>query len=109
MEIYELTVHELIEKLNKKEITVSEITDSYLKRIQDKEKDVQAFVTVTDESAKEMANKIDEKIKSGESRSTYEGIPIGIKDNMCTKGVKTTCSSKMLENFVAPYDIILGI
>ncbi len=104
MEIYELTVHELVEKLEKKELTVSEITDSYLKRIDEKEKDVQAFVTVTDESAKEMANKIDEKIKNGEKRSTFEGIPIGIKDNMCTKGVKTTCSSKMLENFVAPYD-----
>jgi len=98
MELYELTVHELVEKLDKKEITSEDIVNSYLKRINEKEKDVQAFVTVTDTMALEKAKSAD-KIKS-----KLSGIPIGIKDNMCTKGVKTTCSSKMLENFVAPYD-----
>ena len=104
MELYEYTIHELIEKLDKKEITPTQITESYLNRIKEKEKDVQAFVTVTDENAKAKAKEIEEKIANGENLGKLAGIPIGIKDNMCTKGVKTTCSSKMLENFVAPYD-----
>ena len=98
MELYELTVHELIEKLEKKEITSEDIVQSYLKRIEEKEKDIQAFVTKTTDSALEKAKNIDR------TKSKLAGIPIGIKDNLCTKGVKTTCSSKMLENFVAPYN-----
>ncbi len=104
MEIFELTVHELMDKLDKKELTSEEITKSYLSRIEEKEKDVQAFVTKTGEKALEQAKKIDEKIKKEGKRAKLEGIPIGLKDNMCTKGIKTTCSSKMLENFVSPYD-----
>ena len=95
-----LTVCELKEKLDKNEITVSEITNAYINRINEKEKDVQAFVTLTVDEAKSKAEQID---KNGRSTSN-SGIPIGIKDNLCTKGVKTTCSSKMLENFIAPYD-----
>lgn len=98
MEIYELTVHELLEKLDKKEITKEEILSSYQNRINEKEKDVQAFVTLTCEETKEKLKQV------AENTSKLAGIPIGIKDNMCTKGVKTTCGSKMLENFVAPYD-----
>ena len=98
MELYDLTVHELLEKLDNKEITLEDVTKSYIDRINDKEKDVEAFVTLTTDKALE-------QVKSIENRSTkLAGIPIGIKDNMCTKGVKTTCSSKMLENFVAPYN-----
>ncbi len=104
MEIFELTVHELMDKLDKKELTSEEITKSYLSRIEEKEKDVQAFVTVTDKEALEKAKAIDEKIRKEGKRDKLAGIPIGLKDNMCTKGVKTTCSSKMLENFVSPYD-----
>ena len=98
MNLYELTVHELIEKLDKKEITPEEITKSYIDRINEKEKDVKAFVTLTDKEALEKSKKIDR------STAKFAGIPIGIKDNICTKGIKTTCSSKMLENFVSPYD-----
>ena len=98
MNLYELTVHELIEKLDKKEITPEEITKSYIDRINEKEKDVKAFVTLTDKEALEKSKKIDR------STSKFAGIPIGIKDNICTKGIKTTCSSKMLENFASPYD-----
>ena len=104
MEITELTVHELKEKLAKKEITVQEVTKAYVDRINDKEKDVGAFVTTLCDEALEEAKSIQEKIDAGEIKGELAGIPIGIKDNMCTKGIKTTCSSKMLENFVSPYD-----
>ena len=101
MELYELTVHELVDKLNKKEITSKEIFESYFKRIEEKEPEVGAFVTVSDKAETiAKAEKIDKDGRNG----NLAGIPIGIKDNMCVKGVKTTCSSKMLENFVSPYN-----
>lgn len=104
MNITELTVHELQEKLKSKELTVTEITKAYVDRINEKEKDVQAFVTTLTDEAMKQAKDVQTKIDNGENTGDFAGIPIGIKDNMCTKGVKTTCASKMLENFVAPYD-----
>ena len=104
MEITELTVHELQEKLKSKELTIKDITKAYTDRIKEKENDVQAFVTVLADDATKKAEEMQEKIDKGEVKGAFAGIPIGIKDNICTKGVKTTCSSKMLENFVSPYD-----
>ena len=104
MNITELTVHELQEKLENKEITLTEITKAYIDRINSKENDVQAFVTTLTDEALKKAEEIQNKKENEEITGEFAGIPIGIKDNICTKGVKTTCSSKMLENFVAPYN-----
>lgn len=92
MELTDLTVHELMEKVKNKEITIEEITKAYADRINEKEPEVNAFVST----------RLEEAIT--ESKNPEAGIPIGIKDNICTNGIKTTCSSKMLENFVSPYD-----
>lgn len=102
MNITELTVHELQEKLKNKELTIKEITKAYIDRINEKEKDVEAFVTLLTDEAEKKAEEIQNKLE--EADNDLAGIPIGIKDNICTKGIKTTCSSKMLENFVSPYD-----
>ena len=100
-DITKLTVHELVEKLDAKELTSEEIVSAYAKRIEDKEKDVGAFVTVTTDKALEKAKEVD---KEGREAGSLAGIPIGIKDNLNTLGDKTTCSSKMLENYVSPYN-----
>ena len=104
MEITELTVHELQEKIKNKELTIEEITNAYVNRINEKEKDVNVFITPLTEEAIENSKQIQDKINKGELNSELAGIPIGIKDNICTKGIRTTCASKMLENFVAPYN-----
>ncbi len=104
MDITELTVHELQEKLKSKELTIPQITKAYVDKINEKEKDVQAFITILSEEAEKQAEELQNKVEKGEVEGDFVGIPIGIKDNICTKGIKTTCASKMLENFVSPYD-----
>ena len=104
MDICKLTVHELVDLLDKGELTSEEITRAYLERIKEVDPKVKAYVSVLEEEAIAKAKKVDEDRKAGKTVSKYAGIPIGIKDNMCITGTKTTCASKMLENFVAPYD-----
>ena len=103
-DLTDLTVHELQEKLANKEITIKQINEAYINRINEKEPEVQAFITTFTDEAQKKAEEIEEKVKNGELKGEFAGIPIGIKDNICTKGTKTTCSSKMLENFISPYN-----
>ena len=100
---YDLTIHEAHQLLKKRELSSLELTKAVLERIHQVEDKVRSFVTVTEDVALDQARQDDERIKAGKL-SPLTGIPALIKDNMCTKGVKTTCSSKMLGNFVPPYD-----
>ena len=104
MNIIDLTVHELRDKLANKELTITEITQAYINQIKEKEPKIEAFVTTLTDEALKQAEEIQNKKENQEITNELAGIPIGIKDNICTKGIKTTCSSKMLENFVSPYD-----
>jgi len=101
--INQLTIHEAHELLKSKKISSVELTRACLERIRQVEPEVRALVTITDELALRQAQKADELIASGDI-NPLTGIPMVIKDNMCTKGIPTTCSSKMLENFVPPYN-----
>lgn len=103
MQLNELTAHELHKKLAGKEISSVEITEAVFKRIDQVEEKVKAFVTLTRENAMVKAREVDARIADGDKIGPLEGLPVVIKDNMCTKGVLTTCSSKMLHNFVPPY------
>ncbi|MGQ9463891.1 MAG: Asp-tRNA(Asn)/Glu-tRNA(Gln) amidotransferase subunit GatA [Candidatus Fervidibacter sp.] len=104
MELWKLTVHEAHQLLKRREISAVELTKSVLERISQVESRVKAFLTVTDEIALKMAKEADKRFSSGENITPLTGIPVAIKDNMCTKGIRTTCASKILHNFVPPYD-----
>lgn len=98
------SIKELVEKIKSKEITSREVVEYYLKEIESKEDEINAFLYLQGEVALKKAIEIDEKIQRGETVGKLAGIPIAIKDNICTNGIKTTCASKMLEDFVPPYD-----
>ena len=98
------TIKKLHQQLVSKERSALEITQEALERITALEPKVKAFLSITADYALEQAKKVDHKIAAGEEIGILEGIPIGIKDNMCTKGIKTTCASRILDNFVPPYE-----
>ena len=98
-----LTIHEAHKLLKSRQISSVELTTSYLERIQQVEPAIKALVSITGDTALEQARQADKFIASGEM-TPLTGIPGIIKDNICTRGIKTTCSSRMLENFVPTYD-----
>src|SRR5260370_21753989 len=103
MKLYELTIPESSKGLQEKKFSSSELTSACLERIRAVEPKLPAFVTLTEEQALERAQKADFLLGSGEVRPLL-GIPISIKDNFCTSGIRTTASSNVLRNFVPPYD-----
>lgn len=98
------SIRELHQQLINKERSAVEITKAALDRIQVLEPKLHSFLCVTEQQAIEQARRVDAKIAAGEDIGILEGIPLALKDNMCTKGITTTCGSRMLENFVSPYD-----
>ncbi len=101
--LYELTIHEASEKLGSGEITATELTEAVLKRILAVDNEVKAYLTLTPEDALEQARQVDARYAAGE-RGPLLGIPLAIKDVLCTRGVPTTCGSRILEDFIPPYD-----
>ncbi len=104
MSLNELTAHELHEKLVALEITSSQLTQSVYDRIEDVEGVIDGFITLTKEAAFEQAEATDNALRRGDKVPPLAGIPIAIKDVICTNGILTTCGSKILKNFVPPYD-----
>lgn len=101
--MHNLTIKQMSEKLHAGEITSVQLTQHYLDRISQYDAELNAFVTVTPELAISMAEAADKMLAAGNGE-LLTGIPIAHKDIFCTDGVKTSCSSKMLDNFIAPYD-----
>ena len=104
LNLYELTAHELRDKIKTKEISSLEATQSVLGRIKDVESKVESYITVLEEEAIERAKEIDARLAKGEEVGVLAGVPGAIKDNICTKDIPTTCASKMLETFRPPYN-----
>jgi aspartyl-tRNA(Asn)/glutamyl-tRNA(Gln) amidotransferase subunit A len=98
------SIRELHQQLIKKERSAVEIAEAALERIHALEPKVHSFLHVTADQALQQARQVDAKIAAGEEIGLLAGIPIGIKDNMCTKGIPTTCASRILEHFVPPYE-----
>lgn len=104
MELFKKTATELSSMLKAKEISAVELTNDILARTEAVESKVQGYVTVTADAARKQAEAVDAKRTAGEELSDLAGIPVAIKDNICTKGTLTTCASKMLYNFNPPYN-----
>jgi aspartyl-tRNA(Asn)/glutamyl-tRNA(Gln) amidotransferase subunit A len=102
-EAHRLTIHEAHQLLKDKKLSSVELTRACLERVKEVEPEVKALVTVTEELALKQAEKADRRIGKGDINA-LTGVPVVIKDVLCTNGVRTTCSSKMLQNFIPPYD-----
>lgn len=104
MELYEMTAMQLSRLLRRGETSAVEVLQSFLQRIEEVEPHLRAFITHTPAEALQQAREVDRKRAAGEELHPLAGVPVALKDNLCTEGVRTTCASRLLENFVPPYD-----
>ena len=104
MSLFDYKVSDLHELLHKKELKVTDLVDESYKRIGQVEDKVQSFLTLDEERAMQSAKLLDEKLATDSQKGLLFGMPIGVKDNIVTKGLRTTCASKILENFDPIYD-----
>ena len=104
MELHQLTIHELHDLLVRKEVTSKEVTESMYRHIREVDPKIGAYLMLTEEEAYRRADLTDQKIARGVAVGDLAGVPLGLKDILCTKGVRTTCGSRILENYVPFYD-----
>jgi aspartyl-tRNA(Asn)/glutamyl-tRNA(Gln) amidotransferase subunit A len=104
MELHQLTIHQLHDLLVKKKITSRDATEALYRHIREAEGKIKAYLLLTEDEAFRQAGQVDRKIAKGEEVGDLTGVPIGLKDILCTKGIQTTCASKILEGYVPFYD-----
>ena len=104
MDLHTLTIHELHDLLVRKDVTSRQITEALYRRIKEVDGKTRAYLLLIEEEAFRQAEGVDRKIARGEEIGDLAGIPLGLKDILCTKGIRTTCGSKILENYVPFYD-----
>ncbi len=104
MELTTLTSDQIRDLLIRREVTAEELVRAHLKRIEERDKDVRAYLTLCPERALEQARRMDARLAAGESLPPLGGVPKAVKDVILTRGVRTTCASRILESYVAPYD-----
>lgn len=104
MNIMDMSAVKLAQKIRNKEVSVMEVTKESLKKIKEEAATINSFITVDEENALKRAKYVQEQIDSGNINSPVAGVVVGVKDNICTKGLRTTCGSKILENFVPTYN-----
>ncbi|HPD77773.1 MAG TPA: amidase, partial [Spirochaetota bacterium] len=102
--LYTKGIKELSLLLNKKEVSSEEIVSSFIERIKIKDKVINSYITIDEQLLLQQAKESDRRRAQGKALSPFDGIPIAVKDNINTKGVRTTCASKILENFVPPFN-----
>ncbi|GAI03719.1 unnamed protein product, partial [marine sediment metagenome] len=104
MEIHYLTAHQLKDRLEKRQISCTEIAKSIYLRIEEVEDRLNSYIRLEKESALSRAGQIDKLISAGSDIEDFMGIPVAIKDNICTKNITTTCASRILENYIPIYN-----
>jgi aspartyl-tRNA(Asn)/glutamyl-tRNA(Gln) amidotransferase subunit A len=104
MNLFSLTLHDASDKLRKREVSSQELTEAVFQRIAQTDGFIHSYITVCHDAAIAQAKEADDRLKQGASPSPLMGIPMALKDNLLTQGMRTTCASKILDNFIPPYD-----